>query len=676
MYYLFVIICLLSITSNLFAQQDFFKIYVHEEGIYKISGQEFSDAGISIGQIDQAKIQLFTDGNEILPYSTTESTPQLNEIGITVIDGNDSVFNLEDYIMFYGQPLNRFQLQNQGNEFVYISNPYDTLSCYWMRFNVENGKRIMEKESSPTNPSAILKDSFIERIHFEEDEFNPLQSGLTWTWNLFEGYDVFDLNYNLSNVSILTAEINVQFSKFTFYHNLINTGQVEIFSNGTLVDNVNVNSSITFSTTIPIQENSNLLQFNYIPFSGQDTLPQVGLNWLDLQVERGTSISNNQQKIYIDSTNSVLHINYKTSSNSDSILIFDITDPFNLSQRITSNDTLFEDTLINESKIYYVQKHDTYKQVFSIEQKSRNIFFPADGADYIIVCPDEWQSELTPLQTHRSTYNGFVSKIVSIEDVFDEFGFGRRDPTAIRNFIKFTYDNWNPQPHYILFAGNGYYDYKNITSDYPDNWIPAFQIDSDLHILNSRAVDDYYVDIDFTVSKSTYSQKLNEIFPGLWENNNFDKYTDYSKKYIESFQTITPDLTIGRFPADDILQISDLVQKTINYEANFKPGLWRMSSLLVADDTDPDGITFTVQTENLFDNYFDANFRVTKLYETDFPLIGNEKPQATQTLINKINQGTRFLSFIGHASEDQWTHENLFNKNRDLLGHSPTIVIS
>jgi len=89
MYYLFVIICLLSITSNLFAQQDFFKIYVHEEGIYKISGQEFSDAGISIGQIDPAKIQLFTDGNEILPYSTTESTPQLNEIGITVIDGND-----------------------------------------------------------------------------------------------------------------------------------------------------------------------------------------------------------------------------------------------------------------------------------------------------------------------------------------------------------------------------------------------------------------------------------------------------------------------------------------------------------------------------------------------------------------------------------------------------------
>ena len=123
MYYLSVIICISFFFSNVFAQQDFYKIYLNDEGIYKISGQELSDAGISIGQIDPSKIQIYTDGNETLPYSTVETVSQLTEISITVNDGNDSIFDLDDYILFFGQPLNRFQLHNQENDFIYVSNP-------------------------------------------------------------------------------------------------------------------------------------------------------------------------------------------------------------------------------------------------------------------------------------------------------------------------------------------------------------------------------------------------------------------------------------------------------------------------------------------------------------------------------------------------------------------------
>ena len=264
-------------------------------------------------------------------------------------------------------------------------------------------------------------------------------------------------------------------------------------------------------------------------------------------------------------------------------------------------------------------------------------------------------------------FNSFTTKIVTIEDVFNEFGFGRKDPTAIRNFIKFAYENWNPQPQYILLAGNGYYDYKNITSDYPDNWIPAFQIDSDLHILNSRAVDDYYVDMNFTESTSQMNSGLSDLLPGLWENNYEFLNNIESEFYIENFQLITPDLAIGRFPADNINEIVDLVQKTIDYESNFKPGLWRMSSLLISDDENPDGYTFLYQSELLYKNRLFDNSRVMKLYETDYPLIGNEKPDATNDLIKYINEGNRLTTFIGHAHEDQWTHENLLNINRDMM---------
>ena len=35
------------------------------------------------------------------------------------------------------------------------------------------------------------------------------------------------------------------------------------------------------------------------------------------------------------------------------------------------------------------------------------------------------------------------------------------DPIAIRDFIKYAYDNWQKQPGYVLLFGDGDYDYKN-----------------------------------------------------------------------------------------------------------------------------------------------------------------------------------------------------------------------
>jgi hypothetical protein len=667
MNYLSVIICLLCCICNIFAQQDFYKISIRNEGIYRITGQELSNAGISINQIDPEKIQIFSDGNETLPYSTTEPVPQLNELSISVIDGNDLSFDLNDYLLFYGQSLNRFQLHSQKNDFVYISNPYDTLSYYWLRFNIENGKRIISKEASPSNPLAINKNVFSDRIHFEKEIFNPLKSGLTWTWNLFEDYDLFDVNFNINSVSNLPAEMNVRFSKYSFYSTIVNTGQVEIFSNGSLVDVVNVNNSTTISVFIPVQEGNNLLQFSYIPYSNQDTVPQVGVDWINLIYERSTIINDNNLKVFIDSSNAVYHVQYNSDTITDSILIFDISDKLNINQYITSNDSLFEDTLLNESKIYYFQMHNAYEQVLNIEQSNRNIFSPTDGADYLIICPEQWQSELLALQMHRNTFNGFVSKIINIEDIFNEFGFGRKDPTAIRTFIKFAYENWNPQPQYVVLAGNGYYDYKNITGLYNQNWIPAFEIDANLFDINSRAVDDFYVDVNFTNSILRQKKVWSDILPGLWEKNYTEQYKYETELYMDNFNNIIPELSIGRLPADNVLEIADLVQKIVDYETNFNPGLWRMSSLVISDDENPgDEFIFLSQSENLYNNYFRENSKAFKLYESDYPFVGNEKPGATRESINLVNQGKRITTFIGHAIESQWTHENLLNINRDI----------
>ena len=128
-YILSVILCSIS----LLARDNYFKIYVDKPGFYKIYGYELEDLGAVISLINPATIQIFSDGQRILPYSTTDPVPQLNEIAIIVHDGNDNNFDQNDFILFYGESINRFEWDNSQNEYMFIKSPYDSLSCYWIK---------------------------------------------------------------------------------------------------------------------------------------------------------------------------------------------------------------------------------------------------------------------------------------------------------------------------------------------------------------------------------------------------------------------------------------------------------------------------------------------------------------------------------------------------------------
>lgn len=93
MYFRLIVLFLTAFFFAALAQQSYIKIYLKAGSIYKVTGQELLNAGIPISQIQPNTLQLFSDGQKILPYSTAESVPQLNEMAITVEDGGDNQFN-------------------------------------------------------------------------------------------------------------------------------------------------------------------------------------------------------------------------------------------------------------------------------------------------------------------------------------------------------------------------------------------------------------------------------------------------------------------------------------------------------------------------------------------------------------------------------------------------------
>lgn len=650
--------------------QEYYKLYFSAEGIYRVTGQELAGAGIPISQIQPQTIQLFSDGQNILPYSTAEPPPQLQEVAIIVEDGGDGQLDPQDYLQFYGQALNRFEWDAAAGDFRFRSSPYDTLACYWLRWNVAPGKRIALKNGSPVSGGAILRDTFTDRLRLEEDRFNPIKSGLIWSWNLFGVQNTFAHSFELSGVAGAQATATARLLRLNVYYNSYPAGMMSVWVNNSLIGTRPGNN--TFTAPAAIYEGANLLQVEYFPSDPADTLEVSGFDWLELVYPRYTRLTGEEMKLFIAPASGIFHTKYR--SGGDPAAIFDISDPFNVRQIQTANDSLFEDTLTAEHKVYWFNRENFAHSLAGIQAGQRDIFSPAEGANYLIITRRQTEPLMQPLKAHREAYNNFAVKIVTVEDIFDEFGFGRQDPTAIRNFIKFAYENWNPWPQYILLAGNGYYDYRNLSGEYPVNWVPAFQISGNDDI-TSRAVDDFYVDLSFTDEPGLqpFPQPFGSDFIlGLRESPAEIGHTGAPETTLQNFNIITPQIPIGRFPADTPEELAALVEKTIRSELNYEPGLWRLSALLIADDEfrgagGGNEFFHLEQTEYLARQAFPSQLRTYKLYEREYPFVGNEKPAATRQLINWFNLGNRIAMFYGHGNDEQWTHENLLNVQRDMV---------
>ena len=87
-------------------------------------------------------------------------------------------------------------------------------------------------------------------------------------------------------------------------------------------------------------------------------------------------------------------------------------------------------------------------------------------ADFIIITHDDFYDQALSLKSLRENCDNLKTEVAKISDVYDEFSWGLFDPVAIRDFIKYTFENWAIQPRYVLLFGSGDFDYRNIIERY------------------------------------------------------------------------------------------------------------------------------------------------------------------------------------------------------------------
>ena len=73
---------------------------------------------------------------------------------------------------------------------------------------------------------------------------------------------------------------------------------------------------------------------------------------------------------------------------------------------------------------------------------------PSNEADYVVLTTRALRSSAADLAAYRQSERGYATAIVDVQDIFDQFDYGRPTPVAIRRFIRAT-QSWQTPPRFV-----------------------------------------------------------------------------------------------------------------------------------------------------------------------------------------------------------------------------------
>ncbi len=640
-----------SAQQSVLAEGNWYRFEAPIEGIYKIDKAYLSELGIPVSSIDPKTIKIYNNGGYNLSWEVTQNRPaDLTENAIFVSGEQDGSFGDSDYILFYGRGVDFWEFNSISNKIIRNKHFYSKKNYYWLTYGGESGKR-MSAQASNTLNATLQQNSTIAYKFKDDDNQNLISSGLLYIDDDYTNSVKSKTYTNMLNELIADSVINYTFQ----------------FVNGSTVGNVltiEENNNRIFSKTLAgsasyLQEyrygtltrnitsykgslpsDRSVLKFTFNPSKISD---KGHLDFLEIEYYKRLNAVDGELLFYSNMSDNVIQYTVNGFEGSD-IKLFNITDfstPNIINPNITGG-SFVVNTLENSSsrsKYFAVHSNKYRKPAKGIKIENSNIRGFSPGAKYVVITPKDFLEQAERLKNYRTTHWQFptTSKVVTIDQLYNEFSGGLLDPTAIRDFLKYAYENWEIKPEYILLFGDGDFDYFNVEGK-GKNFIPTFQKAESLFEIDSYPYDDYYCRISGNDSKA--------------------------------------DLAIGRLSVTTIQEAKIVVDKIINYETQLNKGLWRNRITLLADDglagfngsyVEDDGNTHTRQSEDLSINYIPQNFDRNKMYLSNYQTIntglGRRKPDCNLEVINSINNGTLIFNYIGHGNPDVWAHEIVFDRS-------------
>ena len=242
--------------------------------------------------------------------------------------------------------------------------------------------------------------------------------------------------------------------------------------------------------------------------------------------------------------------------------------------------------------------------------------------DLLIIAPSEFEEEIQPLITHKNDYN-IKTYYTSLEQIYSEFTSGRDNQENIKLFIKNAVEEKGII--YVLLVGG-------LKGQSKEWYLPVRYG----HSLSEEAYlsDLYYSDL----------YKDNGTMFEDWDSNGNGKFAEFKMLGKDNIDG-SPDVYIGRLPCRSEDDVTNIVNKIINYENDKAEDSWFKNMLLIGGDTypeSPEGFEAEIDT-NLSASFMDG-FNFIRLWASLGTLENRDDAE------EGINNGAGFIHMAGHAN--------------------------
>ncbi len=631
------------------------KIATTTEGIYKIDFEFLQSASLNPNQVNPYTIQIYGMQGGSLPQANSVDYPtDPQPISIEVEANSNAVFEQGEVVYFYADRVQNVYFDFESESYQYENNIYADSLYYFVDFNAESPSKIVENVSFTEPTSGSVTINWFEDIQTHElDEINLLRSGRHW---FGESFNVTrDRDFNFSFTRNLAA--NRQVKLRTNY-------MVQTFNSATL--RIGINDFDLAQVDLPTVNDFSIRQFVYdlrghIISENSDVSTSL-LSGQQVKVQL-SHISNGGGRSdgYLD--NLLLSIPQELEPMADQIIlrnsefqklgtyrialknaqnhkVWNVTDPISAKKISHQNGVFSFENNSNEREVKFVVFNEvsSKKPIFVDQVNSQNLK-DNNIPDFLIITHSSFLSAANRLASYRNNHNQFISRVSTVEEIANEFGSGRKDVSAIRNYIKYLNDQNPGKLKYVLLMGAASYDYKNRLNN-NTNFVPIYQSRNSLHPVFTYSSDDFY--------------GFMEDDEGVWEE---------TSSNVDDI-----DIGVGRIPCKTLMEAQNTVDKIINYETNpntFRK--WRNDVYFIADDGDNNLHQRDAESLNQYvvDNY--SNYNINKLYLGAFEqevFASLERSPKMQAAINEmIDKGALIVNFNGHGSETSWTDESILTRN-------------
>ncbi len=641
-----------QITNSVLSTGDWYRFYIEKSGVYRLTKSFLSSLGINTNNVNPRQIKIYGNGGRMLPYQNAENYPfDVVENAVKFVGEEDGSFDNNDYILFYGEGPTTYSEESNTNLNLYTDKTY-----YYVNISSGNGKRI---QSMPSINSAadIQISTFQDYQFYEVDEHNLAKLGRRWFGDEFdiENQRVYEFQFP----NLVTSE-PVSFD--------IAVGSVSETVGSTMAINVNGNlvSSLLFTPISPgsvlasasaysndINISSDAITITLDYNNNGNPSAKAYLDYINIEATRSLAYAGEQMVFKnrdVAATPGIVEYILSNAASVDEI--WDITDRFNVTNTLNSenqNSWSFK-AQSGEERVYLAfsgsnvlqPKKESQSRVSNQNLKG-TIFNNAQGTfediDYIILSPSQLISQAERLaQINRDQYNLNV-KVVDLQTIYNEFSTGSQDIAALRNFVKYVYDNASIPSRrlkYLCLFGEGSYDYKDRIRN-NTNLVPSWYTNNSFSLTNSFVSDDFYAMLDENEGTMALSDRM--------------------------------DIAVGRILAEDVQRAKEMVDKIQAYYQAEAYGSWRNNVILISDDVDvqwerilqetTDGLGTALEDEKPFLN-------VTKIhsdaFEQESSVAGDRYPKVNKAVKDAIEVGALVVNYFGHGGENGLAKERIFDK--------------